>query len=97
MLVGLPDTAVREAKDRVRAAMASSGYHFPSRRVTVNLAPAKLRGYQSAASCGALGLTRSQLGFLITAKVLAGPEVLPWMAGLCRGSLGWPLPRHLRR
>ena len=42
MLVGLPDTAVREAKDRVRAAMASSGYAFPSRRVTVNLAPAKL-------------------------------------------------------
>ncbi len=42
MLVGLPDTAVREAKDRVRAAMASSGYKFPSRRVTVNLAPADL-------------------------------------------------------
>jgi magnesium chelatase family protein len=42
MLVGLPDTAVREAKDRVRAAMASSGYRFPSRRVTVNLAPADL-------------------------------------------------------
>lgn len=41
-LVGLPDTAVREAKDRVRAAMVSSGYHFPSRRVTVNLAPADL-------------------------------------------------------
>ncbi len=41
-LVGLPDTAVREAKDRVRAAMASSGYRFPSRRVTVNLAPADL-------------------------------------------------------
>ncbi len=40
-LVGLPDTAVREAKDRVRAAMASSGYRFPSRRVTVNLAPAR--------------------------------------------------------
>ena len=42
MLVGLPDTAVREAKDRVRAAMASSGFAFPSRRVTVNLAPADL-------------------------------------------------------
>lgn len=41
-LVGLPDTAVREAKDRVRAAMASAGYRFPSRRVTVNLAPADL-------------------------------------------------------
>ncbi len=41
-LVGLPDTAVREAKERVRAAMASCGYTFPDRRVTVNLSPADL-------------------------------------------------------
>ncbi|MGH9052608.1 MAG: magnesium chelatase domain-containing protein, partial [Acidimicrobiia bacterium] len=41
-LVGLPDTAVREAKERVRAALASTGYTFPARRVTVNLAPARL-------------------------------------------------------
>ncbi len=41
-LVGLPDTAVREARERVRAAMVSSGYTFPERRVTVNLAPADL-------------------------------------------------------
>ncbi|MFH2073306.1 MAG: magnesium chelatase domain-containing protein, partial [Actinomycetota bacterium] len=39
-LVGLPDTAIREAKERVRAALASSGYRFPNRRLTVNLAPA---------------------------------------------------------
>jgi len=39
-LVGLPDTAIREAKDRVRSALASSGYRFPNRRLTVNLAPA---------------------------------------------------------
>jgi magnesium chelatase family protein len=41
-LSGLPDTAVREAKDRVRAAVMSSGVHFPNRTVTVNLAPAHL-------------------------------------------------------
>ena len=41
-VVGLPDTAVREAKDRVIAAMAVSGYRFPARSVTVNLAPAYL-------------------------------------------------------
>lgn len=41
-LSGLPDTAVREAKDRVQAALASSGIHFPNRRVTVNLSPADL-------------------------------------------------------
>lgn len=41
-LSGLPDTAVREAKDRVRAAVASAGIRFPNRTVTVNLAPADL-------------------------------------------------------
>ena len=41
-LSGLPDTAVREAKDRVRAAVLSSGIRFPNRTVTVNLAPADL-------------------------------------------------------
>ncbi len=41
-LVGLPDTAVREARQRVRAAFASSSYEFPRRSVTVNLAPADL-------------------------------------------------------
>lgn len=39
---GLADTAVREAKDRVRAAVMSSGVQFPNRTVTVNLAPAHL-------------------------------------------------------
>jgi magnesium chelatase family protein len=41
-LSGLPDTAVREAKDRVRAAVTSAGIRFPNRTVTVNLAPADL-------------------------------------------------------
>ena len=41
-LVGLPDTAVREARERVRAAFASSAFTFPNRRITVNLAPADL-------------------------------------------------------
>ncbi len=42
-IVGLPDTAVQEAKERVRAAIRNSGCEFPMRRVTVNLAPADLR------------------------------------------------------
>lgn len=41
-LVGLPDTEVREARDRVRAAIVNSGFEFPSKRITVNLAPADL-------------------------------------------------------
>lgn len=43
MIVGLPDAAVQEAKERVRAAIRNSGGRFPVGRVTVNLAPADLR------------------------------------------------------
>ncbi|OZA26835.1 MAG: ATP-dependent protease [Hydrogenophilales bacterium 17-61-9] len=41
-LVGLPETEVKEARDRVRAAIQNSRYEFPARRITVNLAPADL-------------------------------------------------------
>lgn len=41
-LVGLPETEVREARDRVRAAIVTSNFEFPQRRITVNLAPADL-------------------------------------------------------
>ena len=42
-IVGLPDTAVQEARERVRAAIRNSGCEFPIRRITVNLAPADMR------------------------------------------------------
>jgi len=42
-LVGLPEGAVREARDRVRAAVTNSGFEFPLRRITVNLSPADKR------------------------------------------------------
>lgn len=41
-IVGLPETTVRESKDRVRAALQNCGFDFPPRRITVNLAPADL-------------------------------------------------------
>lgn len=41
--VGLPDGAVKESKDRVKSALKNSGYEFPSRKITVNLAPADIR------------------------------------------------------
>ncbi|WP_341502526.1 YifB family Mg chelatase-like AAA ATPase [Gallaecimonas sp. GXIMD4217] len=41
-LVGLPDAAVREAKERVRSALLNCGFEFPARRITINLAPAEL-------------------------------------------------------
>ena len=41
-IVGLPEAAVRESKDRVRAAIINSNFEFPQRRITINLAPADL-------------------------------------------------------
>ena len=42
-MVGLPDSTVRESRDRVRSAIRNSGYEFPAHRITVNLAPADVR------------------------------------------------------
>lgn len=41
-IVGLPETGVRESKDRVRSALINAGFEFPARRITINLAPADL-------------------------------------------------------
>jgi len=41
--VGLPEGAVRESKDRIKSAIKNSGYDFPTRRITINLAPADIR------------------------------------------------------
>ncbi|MGB8990788.1 MAG: YifB family Mg chelatase-like AAA ATPase [Desulfobaccales bacterium] len=56
--VGLPETAVKESRDRVRAAVKNSGYRFPGNRVTINLAPADIRkegtGFDLPAAVGIL-------------------------------------------
>ncbi len=41
-MVGLPETTVKEARDRVRSALINSGYAFPAKKITINLAPADL-------------------------------------------------------
>ena len=57
-IVGLGDAAVRESRERVHAAVLNSGFAFPARRITVNLAPAQLRkvgpGFDLATACGVL-------------------------------------------
>jgi magnesium chelatase family protein len=57
-LVGLPDTSVQEARERVRAAIRNSGFEYPLRRMTVNLAPAGRRkegaGFDLAIAVGVL-------------------------------------------
>jgi len=59
IIVGLPDTAVQESRERVRAAIKNSGCRFPDQRVTVNLAPADLRkegpAYDLPIAVGILG------------------------------------------
>jgi magnesium chelatase family protein len=59
--VGLPEGAVRESKERVKAAIKNAGYHFPSDRITVNLAPADIKKEGSAfdlpMALGILGAT----------------------------------------
>jgi magnesium chelatase family protein len=56
--VGLPEAAVKESKDRVRAALKNSGYQFPGNRITLNLAPADVRkegtGFDLPAALGIL-------------------------------------------
>ncbi|HEX67663.1 MAG TPA: ATP-binding protein [bacterium] len=62
LIVGLPDTAVKEARERVKAAIKNSGFSFPDNRITVNLAPADLRkegaGFDLPIALGILGATR---------------------------------------
>ena len=41
-LVGLPETTVKESRDRVRSALINAGFEFPSKKIVVNMAPAKL-------------------------------------------------------
>jgi magnesium chelatase family protein len=61
-VVGLPDTSIRESKQRVRAAFKNSGLSFPMKRITVNLAPAHLKKEGSSFELAiALGLLMSEL------------------------------------
>ena len=66
MLVGMPDTAVRESRERIKSALLNSGYGYPNQAVTVNLAPAHVRkegaGFDlpmALAILGAMGTFRS--------------------------------------
>ena len=74
-IVGLPDTAVQEARERVRAAIRNSGFDFPMRRITVNLAPADLKkagpSYDLSIAVGILSST-GQIASDISGAVFLG-------------------------
>ena len=73
-LVGLPDTAVRESSERVRAAITNSGFFYPQHRLTINLAPADLRkegpAYDLPIAVGLLAATQQVRGELEDALIL---------------------------
>jgi magnesium chelatase family protein len=73
-LVGLPDTAVRESGERVRAAVTNSGFVYPQHRLTINLAPADLRkegpAYDLPIAVGILAATNQAPAELDDALIL---------------------------
>lgn len=79
-LVGLPDAAVRESRERVRAALANSGFEFPQRRITANLAPADLRkagpGFDLAIAAAVLAATGQLPAAALADVALAGELAL---------------------
>ncbi len=79
-LVGLPDAAVRESRERVRAALANSGFEFPQQRITTNLAPADLRkagpGFDLAIAAAVLAATGQLRAGALDDVALAGELAL---------------------
>ena len=99
-IVGLPDAAVKEARDRVRAAMKNTGLEFPTARIVLNLAPADRKKSGAAydlaillailKASGALGADLSGFGILgelsLGGELRPLPGVLPMVLGA--GALG---------
>jgi magnesium chelatase family protein len=99
-IVGLADTALQEARERVRGAIRNSGYDYPPRRITVNLAPAELRkGGASLDLAIALGILvgseqiRATGRWAVLGELSLGgelrpvPGMLPMVAALARRRL----------
>ncbi len=89
IMVGMPDAAVRESRERIRSALLNSGFGYPSRAVTINLAPATLRKAGSGfdlpmalAILGAMGVAPAAPG-----HVLAGELSLDGALRPVRGAL----------
>jgi magnesium chelatase family protein len=79
-IVGLPDTAVRESRERVRSALRNSGFKHPDHRITVNLAPADVRkagpGFDLAIAAGILAATGQLPRAVVDNYAMAGELAL---------------------
>src|SRR3977135_4713432 len=69
LLVGLPDTALREARDRIRAAIVNSREQWPQRRITVGLSPASLPKRGSGFDLGIAAAIMSAAGVVPAARL----------------------------
>ena len=76
VVVGMPDLAVRESRERIRSALANCGFGYPTKSVTINLAPANVRkegaGFDlpmAAALLGAMGIVRPCSETLLTGEL----------------------------
>lgn len=90
-IVGLADTAVREARDRVHAAILNSGFEFPTRRITANLAPADVPkigpGFDLALACAVLAASGQIPSELLDTRALFGELSLDGEVRPCHGTL----------
>jgi magnesium chelatase family protein len=91
VIVGLPDTAVQESRERVQAAVKNAGLAFPYRRVTVNLAPADLRkegpAYDLPIALGLLVASDQVPGFELDGTLVVGELSLDGSVRHVRGVL----------
>ncbi len=90
-IVGLADTAVREARERVQAAIINSGYEFPARRITANLAPGDVPkagpGLDLALACALLAASGQLPHERLESHVLFGELALDGGVRACQGTL----------
>jgi magnesium chelatase family protein len=90
-IVGLPDAAVQESRERVRAALVNSGFEFPLRRITVNLAPADMRkagpGFDLALAAAILVASAQLPGEALSGYALSGELGLDGSVRRVRGAL----------
>ncbi|MFC0254590.1 YifB family Mg chelatase-like AAA ATPase [Massilia consociata] len=100
-IVGLPDAEVREAKDRVRAALQNSGFTIPPRRITVNLAPADLPKesgrFDLPIALGILAASQQVPGEQMTRYEFAGELSLSGELRPVRGALAMSFAMHRQR
>ena len=89
--VGLPEGAVKESKDRIRAAVKNCGYNFPAKRITINLAPADIKkegsAYDLPMAVGILAAEESIAKNLLDEYLLIGELSLDGSVKPVRGAL----------